>query len=307
MSAQPQVALPQLGAPSRLKSSFTGFGRFMRKNPTGAVGLFMVLVMVVLASNWILLRFGVGILQRYDPVDQDSLIRLTGPSLTHFFGTDEFGRDLYSRIVGGASISLLISFSCVGIGSVSGLFLGIMSGYFGGVIDDLFQRGVEVMISMPGLLLALAIMSTLGPGIDKVIIAITVSIIPRALRNMRASTLSVKQNVYVEAARAIGSSQRRIMFRHILPNVMAPFLIIASASLGGAILQESTLSFLGLGVPPPHPSWGRMLSSGAQTYAISAPWMVIFPGIAITWLVLGFNLFGDALRDIWDPRLRGSQ
>lgn len=262
----------------------------------------MVLFVILLASNALLPVF-----QRYDPVDQNYLVRLTGPSWTHWFGTDDFGRDLWSRIVGGAGISVLISFTTVGIGSCGGLILGIISGYFGGVIDDVFQRIVEVMISMPGLLLALALMSTLGPGIDKVIIAISASILPRALRNMRGSTLSVKENVYVEAARAIGASDRRIMFRHLLPNVMAPFLIIASASLGGAILQESTLSFLGLGIPPPHPSWGRMLSNSVADYAISAPWMVLFPGIAITWVVLGFNLFGDALRDIWDPRLRGSQ
>ncbi len=300
MSTQTQVAIPQAARPSPLGRFLKGFRRFVTKNPLGAVGLFLITVIVMLGA------FG-PVFQRYDPLDQDYTFRLAAPSMAHFFGTDEYGRDLWSRVVSGASIALRISIGAVALGSTLGFVLGIVSGYFGGFVDSLFQWVVEVMLSIPGLLLALAIMSALGPGIEKVILAISISFVPRALRTIRGTVLSVKQNVYVEAARAIGAPHTRIMFRHILPNVTAPFLIIASSALGGAILQESTLSFLGLGVPPPYASWGRMLSNSVAQYALTAPWMVIFPGFAITWMVLGFNFFGDALRDIWDPRLRGSQ
>ena len=300
MNRQAQAAIPGIAAPSGLARYRKGFARFVTKNPLGAVGLFMVLVMIVIGVF-------VPVFQRYDPIDQDYTQQLEGPSMAHFFGTDDFGRDLWSRVVGGARISLQVSFASVALGSVLGFILGIVSGYFGGIVDDIFQRLVEIKLSIPGILLAIALMTAFGQGVDKVILAIALSFVGRALRTIRGSVLSVKENVYVDAARAIGASHRRIMFRHILPNVMAPFLIIASSALGGAILQESTLSFLGLGVPPPFPSWGRLLSGSVSQYAMSAPWMVIFPGLAISWLVLGFNLFGDALRDIWDPRLRGSQ
>ena len=231
--------------------------------------------------------------------------RLQGPSASHYFGTDDLGRDLWSRMIYGSRISLQVGFVSVFAGSLIGLILGVTTGYRGGLIDTIAQRLVEIMLSLPGLLLALALMATLGAGLDKVIIALSIIFVPRTVRVMRATVLSVKQNVYIEAARAIGASQGRIMLRHILPNVMAPYLIIASSLLGAAILIEATLSFLGLGIPPPHPSWGRMLAGSATLYAVSAPWMVVIPGVAITWIVLGFNLFGDALRDIWDPRLRG--
>ncbi|MBI4202147.1 MAG: ABC transporter permease [Chloroflexi bacterium] len=294
------VAIPQVARPSRVSRYTKGFITFSAKNPTGAAGLFMILFIAVLAMNYF-----VPIFQRYDPNVQDYTVRLTGPSGMHWLGTDEFGRDLWARLVGGAALSMTVAISAVTLGAGTGLILGIISGYFGGVIDDLFQRWVEIMQSMPGILLALTLMSVFGPGIDKVIWALAIGSIPRTLRIMRGTVLSTKENVYVEAARAIGGTHPRIMFRHIAPNIMAPFLIIATGNLGGAILGEASLSFLGLGVPPPHPSWGRMLTNSAANYAISAPWMVIFPGLAITWIVLGFNLFGDALRDVWDPRLRG--
>jgi peptide/nickel transport system permease protein len=214
---------------------------------------------------------------------------------------------MWSRIVHGSRISFMVGFIAVGLGGSAGLVFGIMSGYYGGRVDNIIQRLVEIGLAFPSLLFALALMAGLGPGLDKVIIAIGVSMIPRQVRVVRGVVLSVKENVYIEAARAIGSGHSRVMFRHIAPNVMAPWLILVSASLGGAILVEATLSFLGMGVPEPHPSWGRMLSGAAGTYIRVAPWMVIFPGAAIGMLVLGFNLFGDALRDLLDPRLRGSQ
>lgn len=298
--AQPATLPEEIARPSKLSRALRGIGTFMRKNPLGGIGAVMVISTLIMAA-------GVELFQRYDPLYQDYLDRLLPPGPAHFMGTDEFGRDLWARVVGGSRISVIVGFTAVAVGASIGLVIGIVSGYFGGLTDNIIQRIIEVMLAFPGLLLALALMATLGAGLDKVVIAISVGFIPRTARTMRSTVLSAKENVYVEAARAIGATNKRIMFRHVLPNVTAPFLIIVSGLLGSAILVEATLSFLGLGIPPPFPSWGRMLSSSVASYALTAPWMVIFPGLAITWLVLGFNLFGDALRDVWDPRLRGSQ
>lgn len=299
MSTQEQeVVAPDLRKPSAARLAKASWD-WIKKRPVGAVGLYMVIVIVIMAlfSPW---------LERYDPLYQSAPERFMGPGFKHFMGTDDFGRDLWARVVAGSVISLQVAFIAISIGATLGFFIGVLSGYAGGITDNLIQRGVEVMLALPGLLLALALIATLGSGIDKVIIALSIIFIPRTVRVMRGTVLSIKTNVYVDAARAIGAKPTRIMLRHIAPNVMAPFLIIFSSLLGTAILTEATLSFLGLGIPPPHPSWGRMLSGAAMQYAITAPWMVIFPGLAITWLVLGFNLFGDALRDTWDPRLRGT-
>ncbi len=266
--------------------------------PLGALGLFMVLLVVVVALT-------APLAARHDPNDQDYTVRLQAPSLSHPLGTDEFGRDLWARVAYGSRISLQVSILAVLAGTTLGLALGTVSGYFGGGVDSLLQRLVEVMMSLPGILLALALVAVLGSGVDKVIIALSIMYLPWTLRVVRASVLSVKRNVYIDAARSIGAGPIRIMVRHVIPNVTAPYLILASSLLGNAILTEASLSFLGLGVPPPVPSWGRMLADSVAQHARSAPWMVVFPGMAITWLVLGFNLVGDALRDAWDPRLRG--
>ena len=288
----------------RLAGSFlrrvagSGVQRFILRKPLGALGAFM-LGSVILAALF------APLVARYDTNAQDYQRRLEGPSLSHFMGTDEFGRDLWARVVHGARISLLVGFASVLIGATIGLALGVFSGYAGGIVDDVIQRVVEVMLSLPGIFLALALVATLGSGVDKLIIALIFIYAPRTLRVIRGAVLSTKQNSYIDAAKAIGARPMRIMSRHILPNVMAPYLILASGLLANAILIEATLSYLGLGVPPPHPSWGRMLANSVAQYAAAAPWMVIFPGLAITWLVLGFNLLGDTIRDAWDPRLRG--
>ena len=276
----------------------SGIQRFILRKPLGALGAFM-LCSVILAALF------APMAARYDTNAQDYQRRLEGPSLSHFMGTDEFGRDLWARVVHGARISLLVGFASVLIGATIGLALGVFSGYAGGIVDDVIQRVVEVMLSLPGIFLALALVATLGSGVDKLIIALIFIYAPRTLRVIRSAVLSTKQNSYIEAAKAVGARPLRIMSRHILPNVMAPYLILASGLLANAILIEATLSYLGLGVPPPHPSWGRMLANSVAQYAAAAPWMVIFPGLAITWLVLGFNLLGDTIRDAWDPRLRG--
>ena len=299
-----RVATPTVGLAGRQLGGYLySLLRFCRRRQLGALGLFIVVVVVVVGA---FAGFGnAHIIAQQDPYVQDYTVRLQGPSLSHWLGTDEFGRDLYSRVVYGARISLIVAFWAVGIGTTIGFLLGIVSGYLGGWIDAVLQRVSEIIFSFPAILLAMALVAVLGSGLDKVIIALSVVFTPIALRTIRGTVLSVKQNVYIEAARSVGAGPIRIMFRHILPNVTATYLIIASVQLGSAILIEATLSFLGVGVPPPHPSWGRMLSGGAQSYVMVAPWLVIFPGMAITLLVLGFNLFGDALRDIWDPKLRG--
>ena len=276
-----------------------GLRRFARTQPLGAVGLVIVsgIILVAVFAPWV---------GRYDPLATSGKERLISPGLDHFFGTDPLGRDIFSRIVHGARISLYVSFFSIALGTSFGYLIGIVTGFFGGKLDILLQRVIDAMLAFPSILLALTMVAVLGPGIDKVITAISVIYIPRAARVARGVALSTRENVYIDAARVVGASTRRIMFRHILPNSLAPYLILASVALGAAILIEASLSFLGLGVPPPAPSWGRMLSGSSMDFALIAPYMMIFPGISIMLLVMGFNLFGDALRDVWDPRLRGS-
>ena len=270
--------------------------RLTRLHPIGFIGLFMVTVIVVLA-------IGADIFAFSDPNEGHFRVRLQGPGLDHWFGTDDLGRDQWSRMVHGARLSVFVGFASVGFGTLVGLAVGVSAGYMGGRLDSVSQRIVEIMLSLPDLLMALVLVATLGSGPDKVVLALAIIFIPSTVRVVRGTVLSAKENMYVEAARALGASQFRIMFRHILPNVTGTYLVLASSFLGVAVLIEATLSFLGLGVPPPHASWGRMLSGYASDFAVTAPWLVIFPGLAISWLVIGFNLFGDALRDIWDPRL----
>ncbi|MDO8750811.1 MAG: ABC transporter permease [Dehalococcoidia bacterium] len=296
--AQPQTTTTLVPGFRGLHRLGRGALRFARKQPLGLAGILMVLIVIAGAIFAPLLGTG-------DPNMDDFTIRLRGPSGANWFGTDEYGRDLWTRILFGARISLEVGFISVFTGSILGLAIGVATGYVGGMTDTITERLVEIMLSIPAIVLALALMAALGSGVDKVIIAIAITFLPRTIRIMRGTVLSVKENVYIEAARAIGAATPRILFRHILPNVMAPYLIVASSLLGAAILIEATLSFLGLGIPPPHPSWGRMLAGNLMSYAMSAPWMVVFPGAALSVIVLGFNLFGDALRDMWDPRLRG--
>ncbi len=272
--------------------------RFAQRQPLGAISLLVLVLVVILAAlaPWIV---------PYSSTLTSPADSFLSPGAKHFFGTDQLGRDLFSRILSGTRVSLQVSFFSIVLGTTGGYLLGIVSGYIGGRLDDWLQRVIDAMLAFPPILLALAIVAALGPGLDKVIFAISFTFAPRAARVSRGVVLSVKENVYVDAARVVGSSTTRIVLRHILPNSMAPYLILASVSLGTAILTEAALSYLGLGVPDPYPSWGRMMSGAAQQLALLAPWMVLFPGMAITVMVLAFNLLGDSLRDIWDPRLRG--
>jgi peptide/nickel transport system permease protein len=271
--------------------------RFIRTKPLGAAGAFIILGMGIVAVF-------AEALAPYDPYQGNYGLQFARPSAEHWFGTDEFGRDVMSRIMYGARIALLVGFSASLAGCTIGALLGVISAYFGGKADLLLERLMDILLAFPQLILALAIASILGPAVQNVIIAISIPIIPRAARVVRATALSVKEHQYVEAIQALGAVRRRIILQHILPNVMAPYLILLTAQLGGAILAEAALSYLGLGTAEPTPSWGLMLSGSAPSYAEKAPWIALFPGIAISLGVFGFNLFGDSLRDALDPKLR---
>ena len=272
--------------------------KFVRTKPLGAAGALIILGLMVVAA----LADSVA---PYDAYQADYSQQFARPSVEHWFGTDEFGRDLMSRIMYGARIALFVGFTASFIGCTIGGLLGVTSAYVGGKLDLLLERLMDILLAFPQLILALAIASILGPAVQNVVIAISIPIIPRAARVVRATALSVKENVYVEAVSALGAPQARIVLRHIVPNVVAPYIILLTAQLGGAILAEAALSYLGLGAAEPTPSWGLMLSGSALSYAEKAPWIPIFPGIAISLGVFGFNLFGDSLRDALDPKLRG--
>ena len=229
---------------------------------------------------------------------------LVGPDWTFLLGTDQFGRDIFSRIVYGARTALFVGFVSAFVGSAIGLVLGVTSAYFGGKFDLVFQRVMDVFMSFPLIILALAVVSIFGTGTQNVILAITIPFIPRCARVVRSNALAVREIPYIDAARACGYSHTRIILKHMVPNVMAPYLIMFTAFVGQAILLEASLSYLGLGVQEPVPAWGLMLQGGAEEFAESAPWIPIFPGVAISLAVFGFNLFGDAVRDVLDPKLR---
>jgi peptide/nickel transport system permease protein len=269
----------------------------MRRKPLGAAGGIIVVVMIFAA---IFANF----LTSYDPVANSFADMTQAPSWQHILGTDQFGRDLFSRIIYGARTALLVSFTSSIIGAAIGLVLGVGSAYFGGRIDLIFQRIMDVFMAFPLIIMALAMVAIFGTGAQNVIIAITIPFIPRCARVVRSSALAIREVPYIDAARANGFSHARIILRHMVPNVMAPFLIMITSFVGQAMLLEASLSYLGLGVQEPTPAWGLMLQGGAEEYALSAPWMAIFPGLAITLGVIGFNLFGDAVRDILDPKLR---
>jgi peptide/nickel transport system permease protein len=270
---------------------------FIRGKPLGAAGALIIVGMAIVAIF-------ANALAPYDPYWTDYGAQFARPSAEHWFGTDEFGRDVLSRIMYGARIALFVGFAASFAGCTIGALLGVISAYAGGVVDLLLERLMDVLLAFPLLILALAIASILGPAVPNVVIAIAIPIIPRAARVVRATALAVKENYYVEAARSLGASRQRLVLQHILPNVMAPYIIILTAQLGSAILTEAALSYLGLGAAEPTPSWGLMLSGSAPSYAEKAPWIAVFPGIAISLGVFGFNLFGDSLRDALDPKLR---
>ena len=285
------------GALRRRTGTYDNIVRLLTTKPLGAAGAFVVVGMVALA-------LATPLIAPFDPLEAHFADRFKGPSATYLLGTDNFGRDLLSRIIWGARVSLVVGFGAVALGHTVGAVVGVVSGYAGGNVDILFQRFVDAMMAFPRLIMALAIVAVMGPSILNVILAIAIVDMPRSARILRAGGLVVKQTQYVEAAVAVGASPPRIILVHVMPNCLAPYLIVATAGLGQAIVVEASLSFLGLGVPPPLPSWGGMLSGVGREYLQQAPWIAIFPGVAISLTVYGFNLLGDAIRDVWDPRLR---
>jgi peptide/nickel transport system permease protein len=269
-----------------------------RRHLLGAVGL-------VIMALFVLTAVFADLIGRYDPLTVDSMHALVRPSWQHWMGTDSFGRDVWSRIIHGSRISLAVGLGSTALGATFGVMIGLASGYLSGWVDLVFQRVTDILQALPLLVLALVMTAALGPSLPNVIIAIAIPLVPIVARVIRANTLALREQPFVEAAKSIGMSEMRIALRHVLPNTLAPLIVLATAQLGSTILTEASLSFLGLGIPEPYPSWGRMLSESAAEYVRTAPWLVIFPGIAISLAVFGTNLFGDALRDVLDPRQRG--
>jgi len=271
--------------------------RFAREKPLGTIGGVIILGLLVMAV----------FADRIAPYAYDeSIARMKPPSARFWMGTDNLGRDIWSRVVYGARISVTVGFATVALATLIATAIGISSAYVGGAYDIVVQRVVDAWMSFPGLVIVLSLMAALGPGLLNLILALSVLGAAGASRVIRGSTLSLMQNPYIEAARAIGAGHARVILCYVLPNVMATILILATIGLGTVILAEAGLSFLGFGIPPPYPSWGGMLSGSGRTFMYYAPWMALFPSVAISLAVFGFNMLGDALRDVLDPRLRGA-
>ncbi len=272
---------------------------FISRKPLGAAGALIIVIMVLMAvvGPW---------MTQWDPLTHNLPDKLQTPNWNHWLGTDELGRDLWARMMTGARVSLLVGFASVAFGSGLGGVIGVISGWYGGKVDNSIQRIMDALMSIPTLILALAVTAALGTSLWNIILAIGIVQIPRANRVVRSQVLAVKESQYVDAARAIGAVNVRIMAQHITPQCVAPWLIIATGALGIAILTEASLSFLGLGVPQPEPSWGGMLTGPVRDWFPIYPYLAIWPGLALSMAVYGFNLFGDAIRDVLDPRLRGT-
>ncbi len=270
---------------------------FSRRRPLGAIGAAVVALMILVALT-------ATVIAPYDPLAVDFGAMLAAPSAAHWLGTDAFGRDVLSRLVYGSRTALIVGFGAAFVGATAGAVLGVGSAYFAGWIDLILQRFMDIFICFPLIILALAMVAILGNNLPNLIVAITIPMIPRCALVIRSSALSIREMPYVDAARAAGFGHGRIILRHMLPNVMAPYLIMLTAFLGQAILLEASLSFLGLGVQEPTAAWGLMLRGAAVEFAEAAPWMGLFPGLAISLAVFAFNLFGDSLRDALDPKLR---
>jgi peptide/nickel transport system permease protein len=279
-------------APSRLKK----LRRIARHQPLGVAGAIIIALLI-------LMSIFADVVAPYDPISTE-FSGLQSPGGSNIFGTDDKGRDIFSRVIHGSRTSLQVGIIATLVGTLGGLIVGLLSGYLGGIFDIVLQRLMDALQAFPLIILALIMVAVLGNSVPKLMMVVGVAIIPGVGRIMRGIVLSEKQGLYIEAARSTGATPMRIMLRHILPNIAAPVIIIGTSILGGAILVEAALSFLGLGTPPPTPSWGADLSGNARRFFTHAPWMAIFPGLALSLVVLGFNLLGDALRDVLDPRLR---
>lgn len=267
--------------------------------PLGAAGCGIIVLFVLVAIL-------APVVSPYDPLELHDDHRFEPPGAQFLLGTDNFGRDIFSRVLYGTRIALYVSVTSVVLGQLAGTAIGLLSGYIGGKVDALVQRVVDVLMSFPVIILALAIMTALGPSVNNVILTLTIVQAPRSSRLLRSVALSIKETQYIEAALAMGCSHGRVIVSHLFPQCIAPLIVVATAEMAQAVLLEASLSFLGAGAPPPTPSWGAMLSGAGRSYLLQTPWLAVFPGLAITVVVFGVNMFGDALRDILDPRLRGA-
>lgn len=298
--SQPQaheIELQEAAAPTRQsRTRIHDFARSLKANKGAMIG-FSVLIIIVLAAIF------APLITKYDPIEIDPVDRLQGPNSEHWLGTDQFGRDIYTRVVYGARQSVPIGLIAVGIAASAGVVLGLVAGFYGGLLDTVIMRLIDVMLAFPGILLALVVVAILGATLQNVMIAVGIAAIPRYTRLVRGSVLSTRELLYIDAARVIGVGGFRLLFRHILPNVVGPVIILSTLSVGTAILAAAGLSFLGLGAQPPTPEWGSMLAAGRQ-FLGSHWWVTTVPGVAIAITVLSVNMAGDGLRDILDPRLR---
>jgi len=289
-------AIPTPEQPAGKTRRRSALMRLLRRQPLGALGA-LILAMMMLAA------ITAPYIAPHDPAAGDAAALYQPPSRVYWLGTDAYGRDMLSRLIYGARISLVIGFGASALGVFIGATIGILSGYLGGWLDAIMQRVMDALLAFPMLLLALAMATVLGPSIHNVILALAIPIIPRSARIARASTLSLVNTSFIEAAKAIGCSDTRIILRHIVPNTVAPLLVIATAYLGLAIVQEAALDYLGAGIQEPNASWGLMMAGSATSLALVAPWIVVAPGLAISVTVLASNVLGDAIRDVLDPKL----
>ncbi|MFN8634945.1 MAG: ABC transporter permease [Chloroflexota bacterium] len=294
---QPQVASRRRvvggGWSGRLRS-------FVNRKPLGAIGGALVLLLLLIA-------IAAPVTAPYPYDVGDAAVRLQGPSLAHPFGTDANGRDMLSRIIWGAQISVTVGFGAVAISTVLAVVIGLISGYYGGWVDLTVQRLVDIWISFPALVLLISMVAVAGPGLWSITAILGILLAPGTSRVIRSAVIAIRHQPYIESASCIGAGSIHVMLKYILPNVFVPIIVLATVQLGTAILAESTLSFLGYGVPPPYPAWGSMLSGTGRAFMLQSPWLSFWPGLAISLAVFGFNMLGDALRDELDPRLRGSR
>jgi peptide/nickel transport system permease protein len=297
MAGRPEALTAPVWLPAGRRGPGGRVARFARRYPVAvaSAAFLLLLAAAALLAPWI---------APYDPLANDYMAMFSPPGARHWLGTDSFGRDILSRLIFGARTALLVGVSASFLGATVGAVVGVASAYFGGLVDLVIQRITDILVSFPLIVLAMAMVAILGSGTVNLVVAIALSFAPRAELVVRSSALQVRATTYVEAARAIGAGPWRIILRHMLPNVLAPYLVMLTAFLGQAILLEASLSFLGLGVAEPTPAWGLMLSGAAVDFVQKAPWMAVSPGLAITLTVLAFNVLGDALRDALDPKLR---
>ncbi len=303
MSAAIELAPVEELAPRREAAHATGLSwlaRFLKRKPLGAIGgvIVVALIVVAIVAPWV---------SPYEYDVGNASVRLQGPSIAHPFGTDANGRDMLSRIIWGARISVTVGFGAVAISTLIAISIGVTSGYFGGVVDLTIQRLVDIWLSFPALVLLVSLVAIVQPGLWSVTATLGILLAPGTSRVVRGAVIAIRHLPYIESASCIGAGHGRVILRYVLPNVFAPIIVLATVQLGTAILAESTLSFLGYGVPPPHPAWGGMLSGTGRAFMLQSPWLSLWPGLAISLVVFGFNMLGDTLRDELDPRLRGSR